>query len=327
MRTHFRLRRATLTLSLTLLALAALPTVQAQTNPVGPIRIIVPVSAGGPVDIVTRAVAARLQTALGESVIVDNRTGGSGVPATMAVVRAKPDGATLYMGTIGTMAVNPHLMRKPPYDPLRDLVPVSLVADVPGVLVVNASAPYNTVGEMLQYARANPGKLNFGSPGNGTSPHMAAELFKQKAGIDIVHVPYAGAAQANVDLLAGHIQMYFDNILTALPNIKAGKLKPLAVTAGHRSRYLPGVPTVSESGVPGYEVTGWMGLVAPAGTPDAIVQRISAAVQKMARTEEMKSQIVGAETIGSTPEEYAKFLKDENERWSAVVKSANIELN
>ncbi len=323
MRTPSRLRRATWAL----LLLAALPVAQAQPAPAGPIRIVVPVSAGGPVDIVSRAVAAQLQAELGASVIVENRTGGSGVPATMVVVRAKPDGNTLYMGTIGTMAVNPHLMRKPPYDPLRDLVPVSMVADVPGALVVNASAPYNSVAELLQYARANPGKLNFGSPGNGTSPHMAAELFKQKAGIDIVHVPYAGAAQANVDLLAGHIQMYFDNILTALPNIKAGKLKALAVTAGQRSRYLPGVPTVSESGVPGYEVTGWMGLVAPAGTPDAVVQRISAAVQKAARSEEMKSQVVGAETIGSPPEEYARILKADNERWSAVVRSANIELN
>ncbi len=313
--------------TLAVLALAAVPLAQAQSTSAGPIRIIVPVSAGGPVDIVSRAVAARLQTALGESVIVDNRTGGSGVPATLAVVRAKPDGTTLYMGTIGTMAVNPHLMRKPPYDPLRDLVPVSLVADVPGVLVVPAAAPYNTVGELLQYARANPGKLNFGSPGNGTSPHMAAELFQQKADISMVHVSYAGAAQANVDLLAGHIQMYFDNILTALPNIKAGKLKALAVTASQRSRYLPGVPTVSESGVPGYEVTGWMGLVAPPGTPGAVVQRISAAVQQAARSEDMKAQIVGAETIGSTPEEYATFLKAENERWAAVVKAANIELN
>ena len=314
----------------TVTALAALPLMHAQAQqamPSGPIRIVVPVSAGGTVDIVSRAVAARLQTALGESVIVENRTGASGVPATMNVVRAKPDGASLYMATIGTVAVNPHLMLKPPYDPQRDLVPISLVADVPGVLVVNASAPYNTLAELLQYARANPGKLNYGSPGNGTSPHMAAELFKQKAGVEIVHVPYAGAAQANVDLIGGQIQLYFDNIITAVPNIKAGKLKALAVTAAKRSRYLPDVPTISESGVPGYDVTGWMGLMAPAGTPDHIVRRLSAEVQKMARSPEMKAQIVGAETLGSTPEEFAKFLKSENERWAAVVKASKIELN
>jgi tripartite-type tricarboxylate transporter receptor subunit TctC len=325
MHTPSWLRRAA-----TVAVLAALPLMHAQAQqamPSGPIRIVVPVSAGGTVDIVSRAVAARLQTALGESVIVENRTGASGVPATMNVVRAKPDGASLYMATIGTVAVNPHLMLKPPYDPQRDLVPISLVADVPGVLVVNAAAPYNTLAELLQYAKANPGKLNYGSPGNGTSPHMAAELFKQKAGVEIVHVPYAGAAQANVDLIGGQIQLYFDNIITAVPNIKAGKLKALAVTAAKRSRYLPDVPTISESGVPGYDVTGWMGLMAPAGTPDHIVRRLSAEVQKMARSPEMKAQIVGAETLGSTPEEFAKFLKSENERWAAVVKASKIELN
>jgi tripartite-type tricarboxylate transporter receptor subunit TctC len=299
----------------------------AWAQPSGPVRIVVPVSPGGTVDIISRNVAARLQAALGVSVIVDNRTGGSGVPATLLVVRAKPDGNTLYMGTIGTVGVNPHLMRKPPYDPLRDLVPVSLVADVPGVLVVSASSPFKTVGELIQYAKANPGKLNFGSPGNGTSPHMSAELFQQKAGIQLVHIPYPGATQALVDLMGGQTQLYFDNLITALPQINAGKLRALAVTAGKRSRYLPDIPTVSEAGVPGYDVTGWLGLMAPVGTPDDIVRRLSAEVQKMVKSPEMQAQIVGAETIGSTPEEFAAFLKAENERWAAVVKASSIQLN
>ncbi|VTU46325.1 Argininosuccinate lyase (plasmid) [Variovorax sp. SRS16] len=301
----------------------------AQTDgiPEGPIRIVVPVSAGGTVDIVSRSVAAGLQQALGRSVIVENRTGGSGVPATLNVVHAKPDGTTLYMGTIGTVAVNPHLMRKPPYDPLRDLVPISLVADVPGVLVVSASSPFNTVGDLIAYAKKNPGKLNYGSAGNGTSSHMSAELFKQEAGVDILHVPYPGATPAVMDLIGGQVQMFFDNIITALPQIKGGKLKALAVSAAKRSRYLPDVPTIAESGVPKYDVTGWLGLMAPAGTPDAVVRRLSAEVQKLMRAPATQARIVGAETIGSTPEAFATFLKAENERWAAVIKASNIPLN
>lgn len=301
----------------------------AQTNgvPNGAIRIVVPVSPGGTVDIVTRSVAAGLQQALGKSVIVENRTGGSGVPATLNVIHARPDGTVLYMGTIGTVAVNPHLMRKAPYDPIHDLVPISLVADVPGVLVVSSSSPFNSVNDLIQYAKKNPGKLNYGSSGNGTSSHMSAELFKQDAGIDITHVPYPGATQAVLDLMGGQVQLFFDNIITALPQIKAGKLKALAVTASKRSRYMPDVPTISESGVPGYNVTGWLGLMAPVGTPDAVVRRISTEVQKMVRTPAMQAQIVGAETIGSTPEEFAKYLKEENDRWAGVVKASNIPLN
>jgi tripartite-type tricarboxylate transporter receptor subunit TctC len=316
-----------LLLVLAIFAMAHASTAQTKDMPRGPIRIVVPVSAGGTVDIVTRSVAAGLQAGLGESVIVENRTGGSGVPATLNVIHAKPDGATLYMGTIGTVGVNPHLMRNPPYDPLRDLVPISLVADVPGVLVVDASSPFHTVNDLIAYAKKNPGKLNYGSSGNGTSSHMSAELFKQDAGIDIVHVPYPGATQAVIDLMGGQVQLFFDNVITALPNVKAGKLRALAVTAAKRSRYLPDVPTISESGVPGYDVTGWLGLMAPVGTPEPVIQRISAEVQKMVKTPKMQSQIVGAETIGSTPEQFAKVLASENQRWAAVVKASNIPLN
>jgi tripartite-type tricarboxylate transporter receptor subunit TctC len=314
-------------MALACLLAAPLALPAAPTYPNGPIRIVVPVSPGGTVDIISRSVAARLQAALGESVIVENRTGGSGVPATLNVIHAKPDGATLYMGTIGTVGVNPHLMRNPPYDPLRDLVPISLVADVPGVLVVDSSSPFNSVSDLIQYAKKNPGKLNFGSPGNGTSPHMSAVVFAQKAGIEMVHVPYPGASQAIIDLMGGRVQLYFDNLITALPNIKAGKLKALAVTASKRSRYLPDVPTISESGVPGYDVTGWLGLMAPVGTPEPVILRLSSEVQKMLKSPEMRAQLVGAEAIGSTPEQFAKFLKEENERWAAVVKASNIPLN
>lgn len=295
--------------------------------PSGPIRIVVPVSAGGTVDIVTRVVAAHLQTALGVGVVVDNRTGGSGVPAALNVVNARPDGSTLFMGTIGTVGVNPHLMRKPPYDPIGDFKPISLVADVPGVLVVNAKSPFNSVRDLIDFAKAHPGKLNFGSPGNGTSPHMAAELFNQRAGLEIVHIPYPGASQALVDLIGGQIDLYFDNVITSLPQIKSGKLRALGATAKKRSRYLPDVPTISESGVPGYDVTGWLGLMAPAKTPDAVVERLSREVQKILKDPAVQSQLVGADPIGSTSQEYASFLKSENDRWAAVVKASKIQLN
>jgi tripartite-type tricarboxylate transporter receptor subunit TctC len=183
------------------------------------------------------------------------------------------------------------------------------------------------VADLIAYARQHPGELNFGSPGNGTSPHMSGELFKQRAGINIVHVPYPGAAQAIVDLMGGQIQLYFDNLITSLPHIKSGKLKALAVTTTRRSAFLPDTPTISESGVPGYEVTGWLGLMAPVGTPPAIIRRLSDEVQKMARSPELKSQVTGADMVGDTPDEFKAFLKSENDRWAGVVKASSIPLN
>jgi tripartite-type tricarboxylate transporter receptor subunit TctC len=292
----------------------------------GSIKIIVPVAAGGTVDLTTRALAAKLTAALGQTVLVENRTGGSGVPAALSAIHARPDGHTLFMGTIGTVAVNPFLMHQMPYDPQKDLVPVSLVADVPGVLVVNPSVPVKTVSELIAYAKSHPGKLNYGSPGNGTSPHLAAELFKQKAGVDMVHIPYSGASKVMVDLLGGKLDVFFDNIITSLPYIKAGKLRALAVTGAKRSEYLPQLPTIQEAGLPGYAVTGWMGLMAPAGTPPAIVQRLSAEVQKIADEPEMKNKVVGAVWTGSTPEEYRKYLAAEIERWTTLIRTAQLQV-
>jgi tripartite-type tricarboxylate transporter receptor subunit TctC len=228
------------------------------------------------------------------------------------------------MGTIGTIGVNPLLMLNPPYDPQRDFTPISTVADVPGVLVVNPQVPVHNVTELIAYAKQHPGQLNFGSPGNGSSPHIAGELFRQRAGIDIVHVPYAGASQVMIDVLSGRVQMFFDNIITSLPHIKSGKLRALAVTADHRSALLPNVPTVSESGLPGYAITGWMGLMAPAGLPAAITARLSEEVRKIAKLPEMPQEVVGADWTGSTPDEFARFIKAENDRWAAVIKAGNI---
>lgn len=303
---------------------ASLVSAQTAPYPSSPVKIIVPVAPGGTVDITTRALAAKLSSALGQNFLVENRPGGSGVPAALAAIHARPDGYTLFMGTIGTVAVNPFLMSAQPYDPQKDLTTVSLVAEVPGVLVVHPSVPARSVQELIQYAKANPGKLNFGSPGNGTSPHMAGELFKQQTGVDMVHVPYSGASKVMVDFLAGRVQVFFDNIITSLPHIKSGELRPLAVTGARRSQYLPDLPTMAEAGLPGYAVTGWMGLMAPAGTPPAIVQRLSAEVQKIAAMPEMRNQVVGAEWTGSTPEEYGAFLKSEIDRWTSVIRAAHL---
>lgn len=320
------LKRTFLALLPAVLALAAPGALLAQpAYPTGPVRIIVPVAAGGTVDITTRALAARLAAALGQSVVVENKTGGAGVPATVAAIRAPADGQTLYMGTIGTIGVNPLLMKTPPYDPQRDLLPISIVAEVPGVLVTHPSVPANSVAELIRYAKQNPGKLNFGTPGNGTSPHMAAELFMQQAGVEFVHVPYQGTAPAMGDLLTGRIHLYFDNIITSRSHIQQGRLKGLAVTGAKRSPLLPALPTVSESGLRGFEVTGWLGLMAPAGTPPAVVRRLSAEIQKIAQSPDMKNQVVGAEWIGSTPEEFAGLIKSENERWAAVIKAAKLQ--
>ena len=310
------------------LALAAPTSILAQSAyPSGPVKIIVPVSAGGTVDITTRALAVKLADALGQSVVVENKTGGAGVPATLAAIRATADGQTLYMGTIGTIGVNPLLMKRPPYDPERDLVPVSLVAEVPGVLVTHPSVPANSVKELIAYAKANPGKLNFGTPGNGTSPHMAATLFMQRAGVELVHVPYQGTAPAMGDLLSGRVQLYFDNIITSRPHIQEKKLKALAVSGAKRSPLLPGVPTVSESGLPGFEVTGWLGLMAPAGTPQAVVQRLASEIQKITSLPDMKDKVVGAVWIGSTPEEFKALIKSEHERWAAVIEAGKLQQN
>ena len=304
---------------------ASLAAAQPAAYPTAPVKIIVPVAPGGTVDLTTRALAAKLSAAMGQPFVVENRTGGSGVPAALAAMRARPDGQTLFMGTIGTVAVNPFILKQLPYDPQKDFAPISLVADVPGVLVVNPSVPVKTVNELIAYAKTHPGRLNFASPGYGTSPHMAAELFKQKAGVDMVHVPYNGASKVMVDLLGGKIEVFFDNIITSLPHIKSGKLRALAVTGSKRSEYLPELPTIQEAGLPGYAVTGWMGLMAPAGTPPAIVQRLSAEVQKIADMPEMKDQVVGAVWTGSTPDEYRAFLHAEIERWTAVIRSAKLQ--
>jgi tripartite-type tricarboxylate transporter receptor subunit TctC len=289
-----------------------------------PIKIVVPVAPGGVTDVVTRVVASRLQESIGQPVIVDNRAGGSGIPAAELVAHAKADGYTLFMGTIGTLTVNPSVFPSLSYDPLKDFVPVSLVASAPTVLVVNPSVPVRSVRELIAYAKSHPGALNYASFGNATSPHLAGELFKSLAHVDIVHVPYKGGGPAMTDLLGGHVQMMFDNIITSLPHIREGKLRPLAVTAPTRSKVMPEVPTMAEAGLPGQEVSGWVGLVAPAGTPPEIITLLSTEVARILRDPGTQSKIPGADAVGSTPEEFGSFMRSETAKWARLVKDANI---
>ena len=311
-------------------ALGAIPGARALAQSAGSyptqtVRIVVPVAPGGVTDVAARAIAAQLQQAWSQSVVVENRPGGAGVPGTDFVARARPDGYTLLMGTVGTLTVNGALIRKLPYDTLRDFVPVTMVTAAPNVLLLHPSVPAASVGELIDYARRNPGRLNFGSPGNGSSPHLGGELLKRLANIDMVHVPYSGAGPASVDLFGGQIQMMFDNPVTALPNIRAGRVKALAVTGSKRSPLLPDLPTMSEAGVPGYEIYSWTGMVAPARTPPAELKAISDGVRRVLRLPEVRERLAGTDLVGNSPEEFGEFLRMEIEKWSTVLKAAGIQ--
>ena len=301
----------------------------AQTYPTKPIRLVVPFPPGGATDILARDVAQKLTEAWGQSVIVDNRPGAGGNIGSELVAKSAPDGYTLEMGTVGTHAINASLYAKMPYDHVKDFTPVILVAGVPNVLVVNPAVPANSVAELVAYAKANPGKLNFASSGNGTSIHLSGELFKVMAGVQITHIPYKGSAQALQDLLAGQVQLMFDNLPPSLPQIKAGKLRALAVTSATRAPALPDVPTLAESGLPGFEASSWFGILAPAGTPAPIVAKLNAEIAKYLATPEAKEKLLkqGANPAGGTPEDFAKHIAAETAKWAKVVKDSGAKID
>ena len=294
------------------------------TYPSRPVRVVVPFPAGGTTDILARAAAQKLSETWGQQAIVDNRPGAGGNIGSELVAKSPPDGYTLLMGTVGTHAINPSLYPKMPYDHVKDFVPVILVAGVPNVLVVNPSLPVNSVQELIAYAKANPGKLNFASSGSGTSIHLSGELFKTMTGVQMTHIPYKGSAPALTDLIGGQVQLMFDNLPSSLAFIKAGKLRALAVTSATRSAALPDVPTIAESGVPGFEASSWFGLLAPAGTPRDIVTKINADTQKWLASPDAKDKLAaqGALAAGGSPEDFAKHIQAESAKWARVVKES-----
>ena len=298
----------------------------AQEWPTHTVRIVVAYPAGGAVDIVTRVLAEKLTTALGQPVIVDNKAGAGGLIGSDSVAKAAPDGYTLLMGTVSSHAIAPAVYRKMPYDAQTDFAPVSLVASTPYVITVNPAVPAKTLRELIAYAKANPDKLNFGSSGTGTTPHLAGELFNTMAGTRISHIPYKGSAPMLSDLLAGQVQVAFDN--TAIPSIKAGKLRGLAITGPVRLAAVADIPTAVEAGLPGYEAVGWMGLYAPRGTPGPLRAQLAAAVAKAAATPEFmaKMESLGFQAKTGTPAELDAYLKTEQTKWAKVVKDASVPL-
>jgi tripartite-type tricarboxylate transporter receptor subunit TctC len=305
------------------LAGAAL-TAQAQSFPSKPIRLICPFPPGGAVDIASRAIAAELSRTIGQPVTVENRPGAGGNIGGAEAARSAPDGHTIFMTTSGIQAINPVLYPKMQYDPNKDLVPVAALVSLSNVLVVHPSVKANSVAELIALARANPKGLTYASSGSGTSIHMSAELFKQQTQTDIVHIPYKGSAPAVTDLLGGQVNLMFDNIPSALPHVKAGKLRALATTGARRDPTLPDLPTVAEAGVPGYESGVWFGLAVPAGTPKDIVAKIAAEAVKGTRSPDFVKRMteLGYVIIGVGPDQMADMIRTEVGRWGPVVKAS-----
>jgi tripartite-type tricarboxylate transporter receptor subunit TctC len=311
------------------LALAVPSGAQSPAYPTKPVRLVVPFPPGGATDLIARDVAQKLSEVWGQSVVVDNRPGAGGNIGTELVAHAAPDGYTLEMGTVGTHAINASLYAKIPFDHVKDFAPVVLVAGVPNVLEVNPSLPINSVQELIAYAKANPGKLNFASSGSGTSIHLSGELFKVMAGVEMTHVPYKGSSPALQDLIGGRVQLMFDNLPPSLPQIKAGKLRALAVTSATRAPALPDVPTISESGLPGFEASSWFGILAPAGTPPAIIAKINGEVVKWLASPEGKEKLaaIGANAAGGSPEDFARHIQAETAKWAKVVKASGAKVD
>jgi tripartite-type tricarboxylate transporter receptor subunit TctC len=308
-------------------ALLAAPSIHAQTWPAKPVRIVVPFPAGGTTDIVARLLSVELSKTWGQPVVVENRAGAGGSIGSEAVAKSPADGYTLLMATVGTHSINLPLYeankQKLPYHPLNDFVAITNVAAVPNVMVVPASLPVNSVEEFITLARSQPGRLNMASSGNGTSIHLTGELFKSLTKTYMVHLPYRGSAPAIQDLIAGNTQVMFDNLPSALPHIRSGRLKALAVTSAQRSPALPNVPTIQEAAkLKGFDASAWFGLLAPANTPREVVNKVQQDVAKILATAEMRERFAaqGALPVGDTPAQFTAFIKGEIDKWTQVVK-------
>ena len=291
-----------------------------------PIKLIVPFASGGPTDIAARIIAPRLSASLGRTVVVENKVGATGAIGAEFVAKAAPDGNTILFGTSSIMGANPAMTPKLPYDPIKDFSPVGLVATIENVLVVHPSVPANNVVELIRYAKANPGKLNYGSSGLGSTYHLGAELFASQTGISLTHVPYKGQGPAAQDLLAGHIQLMFDSFNSASPNIKSGRVRALGIASAKRHADLPDLPTIQEQGVNGYLTTIWVAFFLPAKTPQAIVDKQSAELIKVIQNPEVRESFskLGMQAVSNTPDELGVLTKTELAKWTKVVKEANI---
>ena len=318
-----RLLRA---LALSLLGAAAVATAAETNYPARPVRFIVPFAPGGSTDTLARTLAVRLTDVLGQQVVVDNRSGGNGNIGTDIVAHAVPDGHTILLGYIANLGIGPSLYAKLPFDPLKDFAPITLLAVAPNILVAHPSVPVKSVKELVAYAKANPNKVNYASAAVASLGHLAGELLNSSAGIQMQHVPYKGSGQAVIDLLAGQVQVMFSGMSSVMQHIKAGKLRPLAVTGAQRSPATPEVPTIAEAGYPGFEASAWYGVLAPAGTPKAIVLRLNSEILRALKIPEVKERLenVGFEIVGGTPEAFGAYMKSEIDKWARVVKTSGV---
>ncbi|HSD43476.1 MAG TPA: tripartite tricarboxylate transporter substrate binding protein [Burkholderiales bacterium] len=320
------MRRPILALALAACALAAASDPSLDQYPVKPVRIIVPYPPGGTTDILARLVATRLTDKLGQTFVVENRPGAAGAIGSQSVAKSAPDGYTLVMGTISSHGINAALYKSLPYDPVKDFAPVTNVASTPNVITVNPDLPVKNLGELLRLAKEKPGKLNFGSTSQGGSPHMSAELLKMMTGADLVHVPYKGAGPMLVDLIGGQVQIGFDNLPSSMGHIRSGKVRAIAVTTAARWPGAPEIPTVAESGVADYEVSGWFGLLAPAGTPQPVVDALYKALSEILKQPDVQKQLLelGAAPVGNPPDAFGRQIAGEVEKWKKVVTATGV---
>ena len=320
-----RMTRTIAALALAMLASGA----HAQAWPTKPIKWVVPFAPGGTTDILARTIGDKLAIALGQPVIIENKPGAGGGVGADYTAKAPADGYTIMGGTISTHAINASLYKSLPYDPVKDFAPITLIARVPNMLVVNPDVPVKNVAELIALMKASPAKYTFASSGNGTSQHLSGELFKTMAGVEMQHIPYKGSPPALQDVVGGQVTMTFDNITTAWPLAKGGKLRALAVTTAKRSSVAPEVPTLAESGLAGYEVGSWQGVFAPAGTPPEIVKRLNAEIVKIIRMPDVNEKLtaLGAEPVGNTPEEFGALVRAEVGKWADVVKKSGAKVD
>jgi len=309
--------------------LAAPLTASAQAFPSKPVKLVVPFPPGGSLDNAGRLLAQKLSEAWGQQVLVENKPGAGGNVGADAVAKSPADGYTVVMGALSTHAVNPSLYAKMPYDAARDFAPISLVAITPNVLIVNASTPIASLKELIAFAKANPGKVNFGSGSNGSAGHLAGELFKMDTGTDVAHIPYKGGAPALQALLAGDTQFMFDNLANAMAQVKGGKVRAIAVTTAQRSKLAPDLPTMAEAGMPGFDISTWFGLLAPAGTPPEVIAKWNADLVKVLNAPDVRERMLaqGAEPTPTTPAEFAAFIAKEREKYAKIVKASGAKVD